>query len=111
MSKGSLGSSKATASSGNDVYALQRTGAPRSATAEAAVRAVAHAGPRSVVVAALYEHSVGRELRMFFEGREDDILHTQLGTLPALEGKAAQLRSVLLEQGWLPVSHQEPPVC
>lgn len=69
-------------------------------------------GPRSVVVAALYEHPVGRELRVFFEDSEDNVLHTQVGTVDALEAKAAKLRAVMLEQGWLPpIEHRLPPVC
>jgi hypothetical protein len=68
-------------------------------------------GPRSIVVAAIYEHHVGRELRVYFEDNEDNVLHTQVGAVPTLEAKATQLRAVRLEQGWLPISHEVPPVC
>ena len=63
-------------------------------------------GPRSVVVAAIYEHPIGRELRVYFEDSEDNVLHTQVGAMSALEAKAAQLRTVMLEQGWMPLSHE-----
>ena len=47
---------------------------------------------------------------MFFEDSEDNVRYTQVGALPALEAKAAQLRAVMLEQGWLPISHEPPSV-
>jgi len=67
-------------------------------------------GPQSVVVAAIYEHPVGRELRIYFERGEDAVIQTQVGEAAALETKAMQLRSVMQEQGWLPISHDLPPV-
>jgi hypothetical protein len=59
---------------------------------------------RRVVTAALYSHSAGTELRVFFEPeRADDLLHSQVERFDvrALEERAAQLRQVLLERGWL----------
>ena len=62
------------------------------------------------MVAAIYAHPVGRELRVYLEDSEDNVLHTQVGAVPALDAKAAQLRSVMLEQGWLPIPHESPRV-
>jgi hypothetical protein len=62
-----------------------------------------------VVVAALYEHPAGQELRVFFERHPDNIAHTQVDRdVRVLDAKAEQLRGVLLEQGWLPISHETP---
>ena len=66
--------------------------------------------PPSVVVAALYEHATGHELRVFFERSEDDVVYTQVGQVQALDAKAVQLRGVMLEQGWMPISHEPPGV-
>src|SRR5689334_6428978 len=47
-------------------------------------------GPRSVLVAAIYEHPIGRELRVYFEHTEDNVLQTQVAALPSRsEGRAA----------------------
>jgi hypothetical protein len=67
-------------------------------------------GPRSVVVAAIYAHPTGHELRVYFERSEDDVAYTQVGDVDALDAKAAHLRAIMLEQGWLPISHEPPPV-
>ena len=67
-------------------------------------------GPRSVLVAALYEHPQGHELRIYFERSEDAIVQTFVERIDVgvLEAKAEQLRGVLLEQGWLPIPHETP---
>jgi hypothetical protein len=59
---------------------------------------------RRVVTAGLYSHSAGTELRVFFEPESaDDLLHSQVERfdVTALEDKAAEMRLVLLERGWL----------
>jgi hypothetical protein len=66
-------------------------------------------GPQSVVVAAIYAHPTGRELRVYFE-RSEDAIHTEVGEVEALDAKAAQLRAVMLEQGWMPIQHEPPRV-
>jgi hypothetical protein len=67
-------------------------------------------GPRSVVVAAIHEHPVGRELRVYFDHDEDKVAYTQVGPTSALEAKASELRAVMLQQGWMPIAHDLPPV-
>jgi hypothetical protein len=49
-------------------------------------------------------------LRVFFEDDPDNVLHTQVGNVAALEAKAAQLHGVMLEQGWLPIAREVPGV-
>lgn len=68
---------------------------------------------RRVVTAGLYSHPAGTELRVFFEPESaDDLLHSQVERfdVSALEGKAASMRRVLLERGWLelPEGSSEP---
>jgi hypothetical protein len=65
-------------------------------------------GPQSVIVAALYEHPAGHELRIYSERHKDDILQRWVRDVGVLEGKAEQVRGMLLEQGWLPVPHETP---
>lgn len=67
-------------------------------------------GPLSVVVAAIYAHPSGHELRVYFESSEDAVIHTQVGEVHALDAKAVQLRAVTLEQGSMPIAHDEPRV-
>jgi hypothetical protein len=67
-------------------------------------------GPLSVVIAAIYAHPAGHELRVYFERSEDAVVYTQVGEVQALDAKAVQLRAVMLEQGWMPISHEPPRV-
>jgi hypothetical protein len=59
-------------------------------------------GPARVVSAALYPHTDGIELRVFFEPEhKSEALSCEVGDLPALERRAAVLRQQLLDQGWV----------
>ena len=59
-------------------------------------------GPARVVSAALYPHTDGTELRVFFEPEhKSEALSCEVGDLPALERRAAVLRQQLLDQGWV----------
>ena len=69
-----------------------------------------HDSARSVVVAALYDHPVGRELRVFFEDNEDNVFYTQVNAVAGLEAKAAQLPLSCWKQGRIPISTESPRV-
>ena len=59
-------------------------------------------GPARVVSAALYPHTDGTELRVFFEPEhKSDPLSCVVSDVPALERRAAVLRQQLLDQGWV----------
>lgn len=60
-------------------------------------------GPRKIVVAALYRHVAGTELRVYLEPESaNDLLHSQVERLDigVLENRATVLRQILLEKGW-----------
>ena len=64
-------------------------------------------GPRRVVAAAIYEHSQGRELRVYFEPEErDDVLQSQVERFDfaMLELKADTLRDILREKEWTEIA-------
>jgi hypothetical protein len=64
-------------------------------------------GPTKVVTAALYEHLVGRELRVYFEPRERRrALHSQVERFDCamVEQKAEELGTILREKGWRPLA-------
>jgi hypothetical protein len=60
-------------------------------------------GPTRIVTAALYDHPVGTELRVYLEPESaNDLLnsHVERFDIGVLETRAEALRAILLEKGW-----------
>ena len=68
-------------------------------------------GPTRIVRADVFTHVAGWELVVSFEGREDDVLRTQVEKVDVavLEQRANQLRDVLREKGWLDAPISDAP--
>jgi hypothetical protein len=60
-------------------------------------------GTTRIVIAAIDSHLAGWELVVGFEGREEDVLHTQAERVDVavLERKAAEMRDALIAKGWI----------
>jgi hypothetical protein len=70
-------------------------------------------GPTRIVRAELRRHPAGRELVVFFEGVEDDVLETRFERLnfAILELRSEVLKELLAEKGWVAISTDSKPVC